>query len=64
VTAQSALIAGLPGRLTAEPNLEATVPHAVFGPLNCRAWFLFLRIHDMDHTRQIANLAQMAGFPR
>jgi len=64
VTAQSVLIAGLPERLTPAPNLEATVPHAVFGPLNCRGWFLFLRLHDMDHTRQIANLAQMPGIPR
>ncbi|TAK79615.1 MAG: DinB family protein, partial [Dehalococcoidia bacterium] len=41
--------AALPGRLPDVPNIEATVEHGFFGPLNCRAWFLFQRVHDTDH---------------
>ena len=70
VEARKALIdvslefAALPGRLPAAPNLEATVEHAFFGPLNCRAWFLFQRIHDTDHINQIAALRAAEGFPK
>jgi hypothetical protein len=58
----SAELANLYRRLPAEPNLEATVPHAVFGPFNCREWFVFLSWHDASHQRQIASLKeQFAG---
>lgn len=56
--------AALPGRLPAAPNLDQTVEHGMFGPLNCRAWFLFQRIHDTDHINQIAALRAAGGFPR
>ncbi len=56
-------LAGLIGRLPAEPNLEVTVPHGWFGPLNARAWFLFQRLHDTDHTGQIAQIRATEGFP-
>lgn len=60
---ESVRIATLHQRVPATPNLEATVPHAFFGPLNCRGWYAFLRVHDVDHTRQIERLKQMPGFP-
>ena len=56
-------LAGLVGRLPASPNLDATVKHGWFGPLNCRAWFLFQRVHDTDHTGQIAQIRAAEGFP-
>jgi len=59
----SAGIAAVLFRLPPEPNLTVTVPHAFFGPLNSRAWFLFLSIHDGDHARQLEALRQHPGFP-
>jgi len=56
-------LAGLIARLPATPNLEATVRHGWFGELNCRAWFLFQRLHDTDHTGQIAQIRAAEGFP-
>jgi hypothetical protein len=59
----SAQVASVIERLPPEPNLTVTVPHAFFGPLNSRAWFLFLSIHDGDHARQLQALRQVPGFP-
>ena len=36
-----------------QPDLESTAPHMFFGELPCKAWFLFLRLHDTDHLNQI-----------
>ena len=36
-----------------QPDLESTAPHMFFGELSCKAWFLFLRLHDTDHLNQI-----------
>ncbi|RJQ07736.1 MAG: DinB family protein [Dehalococcoidia bacterium] len=55
--------AALTGRLPASPDLDMTVEHAFFGPLNCRAWFLFQRVHDTDHINQLAALRATEGFP-
>lgn len=60
---QSEDFAMLRRRLPEQPNLEVTVDHAFFGPLNCRAWFLFQRIHDTDHMRQVEALKTSEGFP-
>ncbi len=56
--------AALTGRLPAEPRLDRMAEHGMFGPLNCRAWFLFQRIHDTDHINQIAALRAAEGFPK
>lgn len=56
--------AALPGRLPDAPDYEATAEHAMFGPLNCRAWFLFQRVHDTDHINQLAALRADEGFPK
>lgn len=48
---------GLFGRVNAaagDEHLDVTWQHPFFGPLNWREWLLFLRIHDLDHARQIA----------
>ena len=60
---RSARIASVIERLPAEPDLATTVDHAFFGPLNSRAWFLFLALHDSDHARQLQALKQIPGFP-
>jgi hypothetical protein len=41
--------------LAADPNgnLDRNVFHPFFGALNWREALLFLRIHDLDHARQI-----------
>jgi hypothetical protein len=33
------------------PQLEPTAPHPFFGPLNCKEWAAFQRIHDEDHVQ-------------
>jgi len=63
LVAASARFADLPQRVAQPPNVETTVDHAVFGPLNARMWFLFPSIHDGDHTRHIQALKEMPGFP-
>ena len=64
VTRASVTLASLPERLPAAPNLETTVPHAFFGPLNCREWYVFLWLHDTDHAAQLERLRELPGFPR
>jgi hypothetical protein len=39
------------GRLPDAPNLEETAPHPFFGPLNCKEWAAFQRVHDEDHVQ-------------
>lgn len=56
-------LAGLLGRLPLAPNVDVTVAHFWFGPLNSRAWFLFQRLHDTDHAGQIAQIRGVEGFP-
>jgi hypothetical protein len=53
------LIEGIQG----SERLDATAPHPWFGELNCRAWFLFQRVHDGDHARQIQAIKAAQGFP-
>jgi hypothetical protein len=53
------LVEGIQG----SERLDATSPHPWFGELNCRAWFLFQRVHDGDHARQIQAIRATPGFP-
>ncbi len=43
----------------ADPNahLDQTIEHGMFGRLNWRETLLFLRIHDLDHARQLQAIA-------
>jgi hypothetical protein len=43
----------------AEPDayLDVTWEHMWFGRLNWREWFLFLRVHNLDHAAQLQALA-------
>jgi DinB superfamily len=38
---------------TGDEHTTVTWPHPFFGDLNWREWLLFLRIHDLDHARQL-----------
>ena len=60
---QSAEFAGLVAMLPEPPSLERTHAHMFFGELHCRAWYLFQRVHDQDHTAQIEAVKQAAGYP-
>ncbi len=44
-------------------DLSATFPHPWFGPLNCKEWAAFQRIHDSDHIGQIEKIKAAPGFP-
>ncbi len=39
-----------------DEHLDVTIAHPRFGPLNWREWLLFMRIHDLDHMRQLQTL--------
>jgi hypothetical protein len=51
------------GSIGGKEKLEPTAPHPWFGELNCRAWYLFQRIHDTDHTRQVQAIKANPAFP-
>jgi hypothetical protein len=44
-------------RARGDEHLEVTLQHPTFGPLNWREWLLFMRVHDLDHMRQIEAIA-------
>ncbi len=45
-----------------EPNVELKAPHPFFGPLNCKEWAGFQRVHDLDHIQHARKiLAGMAA---
>ena len=56
--------AGLLERLRgwpASPDLSATFEHPFFGPLNCKGWVAFQRLHDADHIGQLEQVKAAAG---
>ena len=40
-----------------DEHLEIKVNHPMFGDLNWREWLLFMRVHDLDHLRQLQGVA-------
>lgn len=36
-----------------DEHLEAKITHAMFGDFSWREWLLFIRVHDLDHMRQL-----------
>lgn len=62
VAAQEELAAFV-NKLSDESNTEETHDHFLFGPLNCREWAVFQRIHDGDHGGQIEKVKAADGFP-
>jgi len=55
--------ASLPARLPEPPSFELEAPHVFFGDLHCKAWYLFQRVHDVDHTGQINAAKAAPGYP-
>ena len=51
--ADSIAWSALTHRLPPAPPTAPTAPHPMFGELHARAWFLFQRVHDLDHAGQI-----------
>lgn len=49
--------------LRADPDarLDVRWQHPFFGGLNWREWLLFLRLHDLDHARQLQAIAAALG---
>ena len=50
-------------RLPPSPNYSMTSPHGAFGELNSRSWFLFERVHDTDHVKQLGEVMSADGYP-
>ncbi|MCH7801641.1 MAG: hypothetical protein IIC24_08905, partial [Chloroflexi bacterium] len=53
----------LTDRLPEPPSFEIEAPHVFFGDLHSRAWYLFQRVHDLDHAQQIEKNKQDSGYP-
>lgn len=53
----------LTDRLPEPPSFDIEASHAFFGDLHSRAWYLFQRVHDLDHAQQIEKNKQAAGYP-
>ena len=53
----------LAAQLPEDVPLDQTAPHGNFGDLHCRAWYLFQRIHDIDHANQFRSIREAPEFP-
>lgn len=40
-------------RASGDEHLDVKITHPQFGPLSWREWLLFMRVHDLDHMRQL-----------
>jgi len=40
------------------PLLQVKITHRQFGPLSWREWLLFMRVHDLDHMRQLQAISR------
>ena len=43
------------------PDTSLTPPHPFFGPLNCREWAAFQRVHDEDHVQHAGKILAAVG---
>lgn len=46
-----------------DEHLDVTIMHPLFGPFSWREWLLFMRVHDLDHARQLAGIAEALADP-
>ena len=53
------LIEGLPE----PPAWQPRAAHPFFGELHGRAWYLFQRVHDIDHANQVKAIKAADGYP-
>ncbi|MBK9341723.1 MAG: hypothetical protein IPN07_01475 [Dehalococcoidia bacterium] len=40
-----------------DEHLDVKMTHSWFGEFSWREWFLFMRVHDLDHMRQLQAIA-------
>lgn len=40
-----------------DEHLDVLIEHPLFGMLDWRAWLLFMRVHDLDHMRQLQSVS-------
>ena len=40
-----------------DEHLDVTIRHTAFGDFSWREWLLFMRVHDLDHMRQLQAIA-------
>ena len=45
-------------------QLEKTMPHRLFGELNCRGWLAMQALHAEDHARQVGKIKAHASYPK
>ncbi len=45
-------------RASGDEHLDVKITHSQFGPFSWREWLLFMRVHDLDHMRQLQAIAQ------
>ena len=43
-------------RASGDKHLDIKITHSQFGALSWREWLLFMRVHDLDHMRQLQTL--------
>jgi hypothetical protein len=48
-------------RAKGDEHLEVKINHPMFGELSWREWLLFMRVHDLDHLRQLQSIAAALG---
>ncbi|PZC44944.1 MAG: DinB superfamily protein [Chloroflexi bacterium] len=63
ILADSVAFSNLATRFPDNVSLEPTAPHDMFGQLHCRGWFMFQRVHDQDHARQVQAIKDAPGYP-
>jgi hypothetical protein len=44
-----------------DERLDVKIEHPNFGGFSWREWFLFMRVHDLDHMRQLQAIASAFG---
>jgi hypothetical protein len=44
-----------------DEHLDIKINHPLFGDLSWREWLLFMRVHDLDHARQLQQVAAAVG---
>jgi hypothetical protein len=49
------------GEMPADPPLDNKSPHPFFGPLNCKEWAAFQRVHDEDHVQHAQKILAAVG---
>jgi hypothetical protein len=54
-------LVALPARMPVDPPLEPKIVHVMFGDLHCKGWFIFLRVHEVDHVSQVTKIREAIG---